>query len=108
MNGKVLNDRTGKRVGHDKRRRHQKICFDVLMDPSLEITITRQHGRGYDIVVHNFILQGRIERTGVSNASSASITDKIKSDLVEISLEACFLKVPCHDARARGEGCFYK
>ena len=76
----------GERERDYQRRRHEKVCFDVLVDARLEIAVARKHGRRDQIVIVDRLLDFRMERAGISDACRAAVADEIEPELVEIFL----------------------
>src|SRR5260370_18883144 len=72
---------------NNERRRHKKIRLDMLMHARFKIPISRKNRSSNQIVFVNRLLDVWMQRPGVANASGATVTDKVKAELVEIFLE---------------------
>src|SRR6266481_2951252 len=97
----------GEGEGDNQRGGHQKIRFDVLVHARLEISISRKHRSGNQIVLVDRFLDVWMQRPGVANAGRATVTDQIETELVEIFLQASFLQVIRNHARARRQRRFH-
>ena len=64
----VFQNRSRKRVSHNQRRRHQEICFDVLMNTRLKITIARQNRSRNQIVFKNRFFNAWVKRSRITDA----------------------------------------
>ena len=72
------------------------------MDARLEIAVSRQDGRGDDIMLKNRFLDRGRQGTGITDAGGAPVTDQVESQLAEIRLQTGFLKIIGHHP---GSGC---
>ena len=63
------------------------------MDPGFKIAVARQHGSGDQIVFYHGILNGRMERAGITNAGRASVTDGLKAELVKKGGQAGLVQI---------------
>jgi len=60
------------RKGDDERRRHEEVRLDVLVNTRLKIAVAGKHRRGDQIVLHDGILDGRMQRAGVADTRGAN------------------------------------
>src|SRR5262249_24994753 len=86
--GKIDVNSAGQGKGHNQRRRHQKICFDMLMHAGFKIPISRKNRSCNQIVFMDRLLDIWMQRSRVADASRATVTDEIESELVEICLQS--------------------
>src|ERR1044072_9150758 len=89
------------RESDNQRRTHQKVCLNTLMNTRFEISVSGQDARGDEIMIGHDLFYVWIERTGISDASGATITDQIKAKLVEILLQAGLFQILSHHARSK-------
>src|SRR5262245_58548941 len=86
--GKINMNSAGEGKGHNQRRRHQKIRFDMLMHARFKIPVSRKNRSCNQIVCVDRLLDVWMERPRVANASRATVADEIESELVEIRLKS--------------------
>src|SRR5215467_16004170 len=96
--GKIDVNPAGEGEGDNQWRRHQKIRFDMLMHAGFKIPISRKDRSCNQIVFVDRLFDVWMQRSRVANASRATITDEIESELVEIGLESGFFQVIGNDA----------
>ena len=60
------------------------------MHARFKVAVARKHAGDDQIVVGNDFFDARVERPAVADASRAAITDSVKTELVEISLQVRF------------------
>ena len=70
------------------------------MDTALEVSVTREDGRGDQIVVDNAVLHLVSDLTGVADASHATVTSCSEAELVEVALNTGLLVVLSDDVGA--------
>src|SRR5256885_8835208 len=51
--------RARQRIGHDQRRRGQEGLFGLGMDAPVEVAVAREHGRGVEVALDDFLLEDR-------------------------------------------------
>src|SRR5271157_2177202 len=98
---------SGQRKRDDQRRRHKKVCFDVLMNSSLEIPITGKDRRSNQIVVGDRLFDVRMKRPGVPYARRAAVSDDIEPELIQVRLQAGFSKIVSYYSRTRSHRRLY-
>ena len=82
----IVEHGTRERKCDDQRRRHKEIGLDVLMNAGLEVAITGKYRSRDKVVINDLLFDRRIERARISDTGRASVSDKVKSDLVKILL----------------------
>ncbi len=92
---------------NDQRRRHKKVCFDVLMNSSLEISIAGKDRRGNQIVLDNGLLDVRMKRPGVPYARCATVSDDIEPELIQVRLQPGFGEIVSYYSRTRSHRRLY-
>src|SRR5882724_9097496 len=105
--GKIDVNSAGEGKGDNQRGRHQKIRFDMLMHAGFKIPISRKSRSCNQIVFVDRLLDVWMQRPRVADASGATVTDEIESELVEICLESGLFQVIGNNARPRCERRFY-
>ena len=73
------------------------------MDAGFEVAVAGEDCRSDKVVVGDRLLDFGVERTGVSDAGGAAVTDGLEAELIEVGLEVGLLKVRGDDARTGGE-----
>src|SRR5689334_8225907 len=101
--GKVHVDAARESENNHERRTHQKVRFDALVHARFEVAIARQDGNTHHVAFGNRLLDRRIERTRVADAGSATVTDEIETELVQIWLQASAFEIIRDDARTGRE-----
>src|SRR6185436_15055694 len=76
-------DASRKRKRYYQRRAHQEIRLDALMHPRFEVAISAQHACANEIVLCYRFFNSRIERSRVADTSCATVTDKVKAQLIQ-------------------------
>src|SRR4029077_8696072 len=94
------------RESDDQRRRHQEICLDMLMHTRFEVAVSRKNGCGNKIVFVDRLLNIRMQRSRVADAGGTTVTNQVESELVEVFLETCLVKIIGNNTRAGRERCF--
>ena len=89
-----------------ERRRHQKVCLDVLMDACFEVAITRKDRGGYKIEFVDRLFDVRVQRSGVADAGGTTIPDEVESELVKVFLQTRLVKIIGNNTRAGRQRCF--
>ena len=73
------------------------------MHSRLEISISRQHRRGDEVVFVDRLFNFRMQRSGISDAGRAAVTDQIEPELVEIFLQTGLVEIIGDNAGAGRE-----
>src|SRR5262249_28739564 len=89
--------------GYDQRRTHQEVCFDILVDSSLEVPVSAQNTRNDEIVLSDQLFKVRIEWTRIADAGRATIADQVEPKLIQIRLQTGFLEILSHHSRTRSQ-----
>src|SRR5579872_1848051 len=101
LGSKIGSHCTGEGIGNDKGRRGEVVSPHFGVDSALEVAVARKHGCYHEITLLHRLGNSIGERTGVSDAGSASISHEIKAERVEIALYACSGKVIGDDLASR-------
>src|SRR6185503_18107433 len=91
--GQIDIDPSRQGKSNDQRRRHQEIGLHALMDARFKVAVTRQDTDDDQIVFDDGLFQGGWQGTGIADASRTTITDQIKSQLIQVRLETSVLEV---------------
>ncbi len=96
--------RAGEGVGHDQRRGRQVVHLDVRVDPTLEVTVTRQHADHRQVAGVHPLADLLLEGAGVADAGGAPVADQVEPELVQVGGEPGALVVVHDDLGTRGQG----
>ena len=74
----------GNRVGDDQRWRGEEVRLDVGMDARFEVAVAGEHRGAHQVILSDDILDQRVERSGIADASRASVTGEVEVELFEL------------------------
>ena len=86
-----------------ERRTHQEVRLDALVYTRFEVPVARKNRRRNDVTFVYDLFDGRIEWSGVSDASRAAVTHEIKSELIQVRLKSGSFEILGHYSRAGRE-----
>src|SRR3989441_12273714 len=78
------------------------------MDSCFKVSVAGKNACRNQVVVRNDLFDRRIEWTRVTDAGGAAVSDQIKSQSVQIRLQASLLKVFSHYSRTWRQRVFYR
>ena len=90
-------------VGDDERRRGQVVHADVGVDAALEVPVPRQHGTHREVGLADRIRYAIEQRTGVTDAGGAPVTDEVVAERLEWFHKAGLDEVVGDDSGAGSE-----
>ena len=91
---------SGQRVRDDQRRRREIIGADLRVDASFEVAIAGEHGGNDHVLIGDALGNVGRQRSRISDAGRASVTDQLESELIEIRLQAGGGEIVGNDLRA--------
>ena len=94
-------DGARQRIGHDQRRRGQEGLFGLGMDAPVEVAVAREHGRGVEVALDDFLLDGGVQRAAHAVAGGAGKGDDAKAQLLQLGEQPGLFQVQLHGLGAR-------
>ncbi|KAG1450864.1 hypothetical protein G6F57_016305 [Rhizopus arrhizus] len=94
-------DSAGDGVGDHQRRRSQEGLLGVRMDAAIEVAVARQHSRGVQVTVDDFLLDLRVQRATHAVAGGAGKRHDAEAQLFQVRQQAGLFQVQLHGLRAR-------
>ena len=89
------------RERHHQRRRHQIVGANLRVDSTFKVAIPGEHGSNHQIFFFNGLRNFVWQRTGVADASRASVAHNMKLQLLQIRHQLSLLQIVAHHFRSR-------
>ena len=83
----------GQGIGHHQRRRGQVIGSHFLVDATLEVAISREHGGDQQIALVDGGIDGRRQGPGIAYTGGAAIAHQIETQRFQVLHQTGFLQV---------------